>query len=55
MTCIALVPDVDDVVLEPEELVPLSCFARETKASKVLEPDSTAFAAKTIPWPQWPT
>jgi hypothetical protein len=34
------------------ELVPLICFARATKASKLFGPDSIAFAAKTMPWPQ---
>lgn len=33
-------------------LVPLSCLARATNASKLLELPSTALAAKTIPAPQ---
>jgi hypothetical protein len=31
-----------------------SCFARASKASKVFALDSFAFAAKTMPSPQWP-
>lgn len=35
--------------------VPLICFALASKASKVFALDSFAFAAKTIPPPQWLT
>jgi hypothetical protein len=35
--------------------VPLISFARASKASKVFALDSSAFAAKTIPSPQWLT
>jgi hypothetical protein len=38
------------VELEP---VPLSFIASAWKASKLLSLDSTAFAEKTMPWPQW--
>jgi hypothetical protein len=40
---------------EPVIFVALpSCFARASKASKVFALDSFAFAAKTMPPPQWP-
>jgi hypothetical protein len=41
--------------VEPVEFdpVPLISFARASKASKVFALDSIAFAAKTIPPPQW--
>ena len=42
------VAEVDAVEFEP------LCFARASKASKVFALDSFAFAAKTIPPPQWP-
>ena len=49
-----LFPVDEELVEFDEDPVPLICFALSSKASKVFALDSFAFAAKTIPSPQWP-